>query len=64
MTLNIIKGGQSFAPKIYLYGREGIGKTTFVTTCPNPLVIDFDGGAGRYNVDSLKVTSSDDNDKE
>ena len=59
MTLNIIKGGQSFAPKIYLYGREGIGKTTFVTTCPSPLIIDFDGGAGRYNVDSLKVTSTD-----
>jgi hypothetical protein len=59
MTLNITKGGKHFAPKLYVYGREGIGKTTFVTHCPNPLIIDFDGGAERYNIDILKVGSSD-----
>ena len=58
MKLNITKGGKTLAPKIYLYGREGIGKTTFLTGCPNPLVIDFDGGAERYNVDVLKVSST------
>jgi len=59
MTLNIIKGGKPTAPKIYLYGREGIGKTTFITRCPNPLIIDFDGGAERYDIDILKVSSTD-----
>jgi hypothetical protein len=59
MKLNITKGGKSVAPKIYLYGREGIGKTTFITKCPNPLIIDFDGGAGRYDIDILKVSSTD-----
>ena len=59
MKLNITKGGKSIAPKIYIYGREGIGKTTFVTSCPNPLIIDFDGGAERYNVDILRVSSTD-----
>jgi hypothetical protein len=58
MKLNIIKGGKSLAPKIYIYGREGIGKTTFLTGCPSPLIIDFDGGAERYNVDVLKVSST------
>jgi hypothetical protein len=58
MKLNITKGGKSTAPKIYVYGREGIGKTTFLTGCPNPLIIDFDGGAERYNVDVLKVSST------
>jgi hypothetical protein len=58
MKLNITKGGKSLAPKIYIYGREGIGKTTFLTSCPHPLIIDFDGGAERYNVDVLKVSST------
>ena len=57
--IHITKGGKPLAPKIYLYGMSGIGKTTFAVGCPCPLIIDLDGGAGRYSVDIVKVSSSD-----
>jgi hypothetical protein len=38
---------------------SGIGKTSFAVGCPNPLIIDLDGGAERYNVDIIKPSSSD-----
>jgi len=57
MKLNITRGGQPAAPKLYVYGREGIGKTTFTAGCPKPLIIDIDGGAERYKADILKVSS-------
>ena len=55
--LHITKSGKSRAPKIYLYGREGIGKTTFIKSCPKPLIIDLEGGAERYSVDTAKVSA-------
>jgi hypothetical protein len=60
MALNITKGGgKSLAPKIFLYGPTGIGKTTFAVGCPKPIIFDFDGGAGRYNVPTTTVSSVD-----
>lgn len=36
-----------------VYGQAGMGKTTFALSAPNPLLIDFDGGVGRVNMNHL-----------
>jgi hypothetical protein len=37
-------------PVIVVYGTPGIGKTTFATSAPEPLVIDLEGGAKYFDV--------------
>lgn len=51
MTLASVKGGVVEAPKrTLLYGVEGIGKTTFGASAPNPIFIGAEEGFGRLDV--------------
>jgi len=50
--------------KVLVYGQPGTGKSTVALSAPNPVLLDFDGGAHRINaahqVDTLQVNSWDD----
>jgi hypothetical protein len=35
------------APRLLIYGREGVGKTTMAATTPGPIIVDLEGGLGR-----------------
>ena len=49
--VEIIKG-RSFAPdRILVYGRPGVGKSTFAAGSPNPLFLDIERGSGALEVD-------------
>ena len=49
------------SPRVLLYGVEGIGKTMFGATAPNPVFICTEDGLGSLKVDSFPLaTSSDD----
>jgi len=51
MTLASVRGGVVEAPKrTLLYGVEGIGKTTFGASAPNPIFIGAEEGFGRLDV--------------
>lgn len=45
--------------KVLIYGQPGLGKSTLALSSPNPVLLDFDGGARRINgahqVDTLQV---------
>lgn len=49
--------------KVLIYGNPGAGKSTIALSCPNPVLLDFDGGANRINgahqVPTLQVNSWD-----
>jgi hypothetical protein len=51
----VIKGGEQkiMAPRIVLYAPSGGGKSTFGSTLPRPLFIDFDRGIDDVNVDRI-----------
>lgn len=40
--------------KMMVYGQAGMGKTTFALSAEKPLLLDFDNGVKRVNVDHLK----------
>lgn len=50
--------------KALLYGQPGIGKSTMALSAPSPVLLDFDNGVHRINiqhqVDTLQVVSYDD----
>ena len=52
--------------KMMIYGQAGMGKSTLALSAPKPLLLDFDGGAKRINmnhlenVDSVQVEKWDD----
>lgn len=50
--------------QMLLYGQAGTGKTTLALSAPAPLLLDFDGGAGRVNpghrCDTVQITSYQD----
>lgn len=48
--MNITTGKISRAQKIVLYGPEGIGKTTFAASAPDPLFIDTEKGTAHLDV--------------
>lgn len=48
--LKITKGKQTKPQKVVIYGPEGIGKTTFASKFPNPLIIDTEGGSCHLDV--------------
>lgn len=49
--MNIIKGKIKTAPKIVIYGLEGVGKSTLAGKAPNPLFIDLEGGSNHLDTD-------------
>ena len=42
------------AIKMMIYGQAGMGKTTLARSAPSPLLIDFDGGVKRVNMNHLQ----------
>lgn len=42
------------AIKMMIYGQAGMGKTTLALSAPSPLLIDFDGGVKRVNMNHLQ----------
>lgn len=41
--------------KMMVYGQAGTGKTTFALSAPKPLLLDFDNGVKRVNINHLEV---------
>lgn len=50
MAINITRGVVPRAQKIVVYGPEGVGKTSFAATFPDPLFIDTEGGSLHMDV--------------
>jgi len=48
------------APRIFLYGVEGIGKSTFGAMAPAPIFIPTEDGLGRLEVDHFPLAKSTD----
>ena len=46
------------APRIMLYGVEGIGKTTFAAGAPSPIFIQTEDGLGSIDVPHFPLASS------
>ena len=40
--------------KMMVYGQAGMGKSTFAISAPKPLLIDFDNGVKRVNLQHLE----------
>ena len=55
--MQIIKGKVHEPVKAVVYGPEGIGKTTFASQWPNPLLIDVEKGAAQVGTDRVIPTS-------
>jgi hypothetical protein len=55
--MNIEKGINPGPAKVVIYGPEGIGKTTFASKFPKPIILDLDNGSSRLDVD--RVTGLD-----
>lgn len=56
--MEIIKGKIKSAKKVVIYGPEGIGKSTFAASFPNPLFIDTEGSTAELDVARTKKPSS------
>ncbi|KPL28542.1 MAG: hypothetical protein AMJ72_02680 [Acidithiobacillales bacterium SM1_46] len=57
---SIRKNDAIAAPRIMLYGVEGIGKSTFGAGCPNPIFILTEDGLGSLKVDHFPVAQATD----
>ena len=44
--------------KMMIYGQSGMGKSTLALSSPNPLLLDFDGGVKRINLNHLENVDS------
>ena len=58
MIMNITRGKISGAKKVLVYGPEGIGKTTFAASFPDPVFIDTEGSTKEQDVARLPEPSS------
>jgi len=52
---SISKGKKLQAPRIFLYGVEGIGKSTFAAAAPNPIFIRTEDGLGGIDTSSFPL---------
>lgn len=55
--MEIIRGKQQNAMKCVIYGPEGIGKSTFASRFPRPIILDTEGSTGALDVDRVLVQS-------
>jgi len=55
---SILKNEAMRAPRIMIYGVEGIGKSTFGAGAPNPIYILTEDGLGSLNVDHFPLATS------
>jgi hypothetical protein len=54
--IEILTEKKVLPPRIVLYGIEGVGKTTFGASLPNPFFICSEGGADQFNLQRVNVT--------
>lgn len=52
----VITTAERKPPRIVLYGQAGIGKTTFAASCPKPVIVCVEDGAGNIAVPKLYVS--------
>lgn len=57
---SIRKNDAIAAPRLMLYGVEGIGKSTFAAGCPDPIFILTEDGLGSLQVDHFPIAKSTD----
>ena len=53
--MEITKGVRTAAPKVVIYGPEGIGKSTLASKFPSPLFIDLERGTSRLDVARVEM---------
>jgi hypothetical protein len=58
---SIKKNEDMAAPRVMLYGVEGIGKTTFAAGAPSPIFIQTEDGLGSIKVDHFPMVKSTEN---
>ncbi len=56
--LNRITKNAPKPPRIIIYGESGLGKTTWATQSPNPIVIQTEDGLGELSVDCFPLAES------
>jgi hypothetical protein len=54
----VISGRKVKPPRVIVYGPRGIGKTTFASKAPNPIIVQTEDGADELEVDRLPVVKS------
>jgi hypothetical protein len=56
-----IKGGKRMSPlRGIVYGDNGVGKTTLLSTAKTPIIVDMEGNCGHIDAPKCRVTSLDD----
>jgi hypothetical protein len=53
----IQRGKTNLPPRLVVYGTEGIGKSTFACSAPNPIVIQTEDGLGQIEADKFPVAN-------
>ena len=56
--LNSIKRNKAKTERVIIYGESGLGKTTFATSAPNPIVIQTEDGLGEIDVPCFPLAES------
>jgi hypothetical protein len=51
----VVKGVEKKPPRIVVYGAEGIGKSTFGASCPDPILLPCEDGAARIDCDKFPL---------
>lgn len=52
---NLISGKEMKAPKVLIYGPPGVGKSTFASTCKDPLFLDFENRLNHLDVTKTEM---------
>lgn len=52
--MKIVSGKIQSAKKLVIYGPEGVGKSSFLSKCPNPLFIDTEGSTKELDVNRFE----------
>ena len=55
---NITRGRESKPPRIFAYGQEGVGKSTFGAAAPNPIFIQTEDGLGEIDTAKFPLAKS------
>ena len=49
MLENITRGRESKPPRLFIYGQEGVGKSTVGAAAPNPIFVQTEDGLGEID---------------
>lgn len=55
---SITRGKESCPPRIFLYGQEGVGKSTFGASAPNPIFIQTEDGLSEIEASKFPLAES------